>query len=67
MPPDPKTEEMHVEQLDRESVERERARRAGEPAERETHERRADRAAYLREKLGERAASEDEVRERERD
>jgi hypothetical protein len=60
---DPKTEEMHVEQLDRESVERERARRASEDAERDAHERRAERAAYLREKLGERAASEEEARE----
>jgi hypothetical protein len=60
---DPKTEELHIEQLDRESVERERATRASEPAEQRTHERRADRAAYLREKLGERAASEEEARE----
>jgi hypothetical protein len=60
---DPKTEELHIEQLDRESVERERARQAPEPAEQQTHERRADRAAYLREKLGERAASEEEARD----
>jgi hypothetical protein len=61
---DPITEELHVDQLDRESVERERAEQAAEPAEQETHERRAERAAYLREKLGERAASEEEARER---
>ena len=61
---DPITEEMHVEQLDRESVERERAEQAPEPAEQRTHERRAERAAYLREKLGERAASEEEARDR---
>jgi hypothetical protein len=61
---DPITEEMHIDQLDRESAERARAKEAGEPAEREAHERRAERAAYLREKLGERAASEEEARER---
>jgi len=61
---DPITEELHIEQLDRESVERERARQAPEPAEQKTHSRRAERAAYLREKLGERAASEEEGRER---
>ena len=33
---------------------------AVEPADEDTHERRADRAAYLREKLNERARSEDE-------
>jgi hypothetical protein len=61
---DPITEELHVDQLDRESAEKERAKQADEPAERETHDRRAERAAYLREKLGERAASEEEARER---
>ena len=61
--PDPKTEELHIEQLDRESVERARAEKAVEPAERDAHERRAERAAYLREKLGARAASEEEARE----
>ncbi len=60
---DPKTEELHVEQLDRESVERERARHAPEEAERRTHARRAERAAYLREKLDERAAAVEEARE----
>ena len=62
--PDPTTEELHIEQLDRESVERQRAGEASEKADRNTHERRADRAAYLREKLGERAASEEEAREK---
>lgn len=62
---DPKTEELHVEQLDRESVERERARNADEEPERATHQRRAERAAYLREKLGARAASEEETSEHE--
>jgi hypothetical protein len=61
---DPITEELHVEQIDRESAERTQAQEAAEPAEREAHERRAERAAYLREKLGERAASEEEAAER---
>ena len=60
---DPKTEELHTDQLDREAIERERARHASESAERAAHERRAERAAYLREKLGARAASEEEARE----
>jgi hypothetical protein len=61
--PDPKTEELHIEQLDRQASEREQVQESSEDAERATHERRAERAAYLREKLGERAASEDEARE----
>jgi hypothetical protein len=58
--PDPKTEEMRLEQLQRERKEREQADDSTESAEAKTHERRAERAAYLREKLGERARSEDE-------
>jgi hypothetical protein len=58
--PDPKTEEMQLEQLQRERAEREQADDASEPADEATHERRADRAAYLRDKLDERAESEDE-------
>jgi hypothetical protein len=57
--PDPKTEEMRLEQIQRERREREQAD-SSEPTEAKTHERRADRAAYLREKLGERARSEDD-------
>ena len=57
--PEPETQELTTDQLDREAIERELARRASEQAEQRTHERRADRAAYLREKLEERAASED--------
>jgi hypothetical protein len=59
--PDPKTEEMRVEQIQRERSEREQAGESHEPAEERAHERRADRAAYLREKLDERARSEDEI------
>jgi superfamily II DNA/RNA helicase len=58
--PDPKTEELRIEQIQRERVEREQADDASEPAEEKTHERRAQRAAYLKEKLDERAKSEDE-------
>jgi len=58
--PDPETQELRLEQIRREREEREQAQDAGEPAEEQTHERRAQRAAYLREKLGERAEAEDE-------
>ena len=58
---DPKTEELRVEQTRRERVERAGAEAADQPAEEQTHERRAERAAYLEEKLGERAESEERV------
>jgi hypothetical protein len=58
--PDPKTEEMRIEQIHRERSEREQADESTEGAEEHTHDRRADRAAYLKEKLDERAKSEDE-------
>jgi hypothetical protein len=55
---DPNTEELRRAQVDRERAERESA--AGAPSEPETeqHDRRADKAAYLKDKLDERAASE---------
>ncbi|MGH2970278.1 MAG: hypothetical protein ACRDK0_14645 [Solirubrobacteraceae bacterium] len=59
--PDPKTEELSTEQIERAAIERERARHADQPADEDAHERRADRADYLREKLAERAKSEDEA------
>lgn len=59
--PDPKTEELSTEQVRREMIERERARHAEQDEEEQTASRRADKAAYLKEKLGERAASEDEA------
>jgi hypothetical protein len=59
--PDPRTEEMRLEQIKRERSERDQARDADEPADEEAHDRRAQRAAYLREKLDERAKSEDET------
>lgn len=58
--PDPKTEELRLEQIKRERAEREQVGDSSEPAEERTHQRRADRAAYLRRKLDERARSEDE-------
>jgi hypothetical protein len=58
--PDPKTEELRIEQIQRERSEREQAGEAIEEAEGRAHERRADRAAYLKSKLDERAKSEDE-------
>jgi hypothetical protein len=60
--PDPKTEELRIEQIERERAEREQAGSSSEPAEERTHRRRADRAAYLKEKLDERAKSEEEER-----
>jgi len=59
--PDPKTEELQVEQVQRELAEREQAKDSSETAEEHTHERRADRAAYLKKKLDERAKSEEEL------
>jgi hypothetical protein len=59
--PDPKTEELQIETVQRELAERDQAHDAPEPSEARTHERRAERAAYLRKKLEERAKSEDEV------
>jgi hypothetical protein len=58
---DPKTEELRVEQVQRELAERDQARDASDSAEEQTHERRAERAAYLKKKLEERAKSEEEL------
>ena len=55
---DPTTQELRLEQLERESAEREREGASLEPDEAEQHRRRADKAGYLREKLEERAESE---------
>jgi hypothetical protein len=59
-PDNPSTEELRAVQADREGAEREMAERAADPREERTHERRADRAAYLRDKLDEQAESERE-------
>jgi hypothetical protein len=55
---DPKTEELKLSQLERERAERERAETAPDEDEAVQHERRADKARYLAEKLEERAESE---------
>jgi hypothetical protein len=52
---DPSTEELRAIQASRESEERERQSEADDPAEAKAAERRADKAAYLREKLDEQA------------
>ena len=59
--PDPITEELRLDQIDKARQERKRAEEANEPSAEEAHERRADRADYLREKLAERAKSEDDA------
>jgi hypothetical protein len=62
---DPETEELRVEQVQKEIAARKRAEDAGDAREEQTEERRAERAAYLKDKLEERAESEDEVRREE--
>jgi hypothetical protein len=60
MDEDPKTEELRVEQDKRERAERESEEHAPTEEDTQTHRRRADKAAYLREKLEQRAESERE-------
>ena len=55
---DPETEELRLTQLEREEAERRRARSVPDEDEAAQHERRADKARYLAEKLEERAESE---------
>ena len=57
---DPKTRELSTDQITREAIERERARHAELGAEERAHTRRADKAAYLKEKLAEREAAEED-------
>ncbi len=56
----PTTETLHLEQLQREHAERERAKQAATTAEERAASRRADKAAYLREKLAEQAERPDD-------
>jgi hypothetical protein len=56
--PDPHTEELRLTQADRERAERRLADESPEEQETSQHERRADKARYLREKLEQRAESE---------
>jgi hypothetical protein len=55
---EPDTEELRLTQLEREEAERRRARSVPDEDEAAQHERRADKARYLAEKLEERAESE---------
>jgi len=57
---DPTTETLRLEQLQREQAERERAQQAATAAEEHAASRRADKAAYLREKLDEQAEHPDD-------
>jgi hypothetical protein len=57
---DPETRELRIEEAEREHAEREHARAADLPTEEHTAVRRADKHAYLRSKLEERARSEEE-------
>ena len=61
MDEDPTTQELRLQQLQRERVERERAERAASEDDAEAHARRAEKTAYLRERLEERAKSEERV------
>ena len=55
---EPSTEELRVEQARREQSEQRRAREAASQDEAEEHARRAEKSAYLKRKLDERAESE---------
>ena len=57
---DPSTETLRLEQVRLEQAELKRAREAEQPAEERAAGRRADKAAYLREKLEEQAEHPDE-------
>ena len=59
--PDPTTEGMRLDQIERARREKHRAEEAEEEAAEKSHARRADKADYLREKLAERAKAEDEA------
>jgi hypothetical protein len=58
---DPTTQELRIEQAGRERAEREAAEGGSTPDDTEQHERRADKASYLREKLEQRAEAEREA------
>ena len=58
---DPTTQELRIEQLQREAEERDRGGASPVEDEAEQHERRAEKASYLREKLEERAEAEREA------
>jgi hypothetical protein len=58
VPDEPTTEELKLTQVERERAERRRAHTVPDEDEAAQHERRADKARYLAEKLEERAESE---------
>jgi hypothetical protein len=60
MPDEPEIERLRATQERRAEHEREQAEQAEDPEERHAHERRADKAAYLRDKLAEQAQAPDE-------
>ena len=60
-PGDPSTEELRIAQGARETAEHEAAKEADTGAEEKQHERRAQKSAYLREKLEERERAEREA------
>ena len=59
--PDPTTEGMRLEQIQRAQREHAQAKEAEEQADEQAHVARAEKADYLREKLAERAKAEDEA------
>ena len=59
--PDPTTEGMRLDQIERASREKRQAEEAEEAAAEKAHAARATKADYLREKLAERAKAEDEA------
>jgi len=59
MPDELESDRLRAIQARRVTHEREQAEAASEPAERHAHERRADKAAYLRDRLAEQAAAPD--------
>ena len=58
---EPETRELRLDQAAREEAEREQADGAELPAAEREHERRAEKHAYLSEKLAERARAEDDA------
>ena len=63
---DPTTQELRVRQMKREEDSRLESERAPEDEDTSQHDRRADKAAYLKRKLEERAEAEREAAERNR-
>ncbi len=59
--PEPTTQELRLDQIQREREEHARAREAAQAEEEHEHARRAERASYLKQKLDERAESEERV------